>query len=158
MGKSHHILRAGGRNGDWEAVWKGKESLCSYICIYLFNFPSQSTFPASVPGSPSLSLSPLEYPVYGQQLWSICSVAQSCLTLCDPMDCSLPGSSVYRFSQARILEWISIPFSRGSSQPRDWTSLLRCRQILYCLSHQFTFFTFYGQQAPLNPQLVLYQH
>ena len=48
-------------------------------------------------------------------------VSQSCLTLCNPMDCSLPGSSVHGFLQARILEWVAIPFSRGSSQPRIWT-------------------------------------
>ena len=41
------------------------------------------------------------------------------LTLCDPMDSSLPGSSVHGIFQARILEWIAISFSRGSSQPRD---------------------------------------
>ena len=40
---------------------------------------------------------------------------------CDPMDCGPPGSSVYGILQARILEWVVIPFSRGSSQPRDWT-------------------------------------
>ena len=39
---------------------------------------------------------------------------------CDPMDCSLPGSSVHRILQARILEWVAISFSRGSSQPRNW--------------------------------------
>ena len=50
-------------------------------------------------------------------------VAQSCLTLCDPMGCSLPGSSVHGIFQARILEWVAISFSRGSSQPRDWTPL-----------------------------------
>ena len=44
-------------------------------------------------------------------------VVQSCLTLSDPMDCSLPGSSVHGISQARILEWVAISFSRGSSQP-----------------------------------------
>ena len=44
-------------------------------------------------------------------------VTQSCLTLCDPMDCSPPGSSVHGISQARILEWVAFPFSRGSSQP-----------------------------------------
>ena len=44
---------------------------------------------------------------------------QSCLTLCDPMDCSLPGSSVHGISQARILEWVAMPSSRGSSWPRD---------------------------------------
>ena len=48
-------------------------------------------------------------------------VAQSCLTLCNPMDCSLPGSSVCGIFQARILEWVAIAFSRRSSQPRDWT-------------------------------------
>ena len=47
-------------------------------------------------------------------------VAQSCLTLCDPMDCSLPGSSVHGiFFRVRILEWVAIFFSRRSSQPRD---------------------------------------
>ena len=48
-------------------------------------------------------------------------VAQSCPTLCDPVDCSLPGSSVRGIFQARILEWAAIYFSRGSSRPRDWT-------------------------------------
>ena len=50
---------------------------------------------------------------------SVC--AQSCLTLCDPMDCSLPGSSIHRIFQARILEWVAISFSRGSSRPSDQT-------------------------------------
>ena len=61
---------------------------------------------------------------------------QSCPTLCDLMDCSLPGSSVHGILQARILERVAIPFSRVSSQPRDWTHvllwLLHCRQILHC--------------------------
>ena len=48
-------------------------------------------------------------------------VAQSCLTLCKPMDCSPPGSSIYGILQARILEWVAIPFSRGSSWTRDQT-------------------------------------
>ena len=52
-------------------------------------------------------------------------VTQSCLTLCDPMDCSLPGSSVHGIFQARILEWVAISFSRGSSRPRDWTRVSR---------------------------------
>ena len=46
-------------------------------------------------------------------------LTQSCLTLCDPIDCSLPGFSVHWISQARILEWVAIPFSRESSRPRD---------------------------------------
>ena len=47
-------------------------------------------------------------------------VAHSCPTLCDPVDCSLPGSSVHRILQARILEWVAISFSRRASWPRDW--------------------------------------
>ena len=46
-------------------------------------------------------------------------IAQSSLTLCDPMDCSSPGSSLHGILQARILEWCAIPFSRASSQPGD---------------------------------------
>ena len=53
------------------------------------------------------------------------SVAQSCPTLCDPMNPSTSGSSVYGILQARILEWVAIPFSRGSSQPRDRTLVSR---------------------------------
>ena len=49
------------------------------------------------------------------------SFSQSCLTLCNPKDCSLPGSSVHGISQARILDWVAISFSRGSSQPRSQT-------------------------------------
>ena len=48
-------------------------------------------------------------------------VAQSCPTLFDPMDCSLPGSSLHGILQARVLEWVAISFSRGSSRRRDWT-------------------------------------
>ena len=53
--------------------------------------------------------------------WTWVKDAQLCLTLFDPMDCSPPGSSVHGTLQAKILEWVAIPFSRGSSQPRDWT-------------------------------------
>ena len=48
-------------------------------------------------------------------------VTQSCPTLCDPMDCSPPGSSIHGIFQARVLEWGAIAFFRRSSQPRDWT-------------------------------------
>ena len=66
-----------------------------------------------------------------------CEVAQSCLTLCNPTDCSLPGSSIYGISQARILEWVAISFSRGSSRPRDRTWVSRfVGRCFYHLSHQ----------------------
>ena len=55
--------------------------------------------------------------------WS--EVTQSCLTLCNPMDCSIPGFSVYGIFQARVLEWVGISFSRGSFRPRDWTHVSR---------------------------------
>ena len=65
--------------------------------------------------------------------------AELCLTLCDPMDCSPPGSSVHGIFQARILEWVAMPSSRGSSRPRDWTpvSWVSCtgRQNLYHQRH-----------------------
>ena len=48
-------------------------------------------------------------------------VIQSCLTLCDPLDCSPPGSSVHGILQARILDWVAFPFSRGSSWPKRQT-------------------------------------
>ena len=50
---------------------------------------------------------------------------QLCPTLCDPMDCSLRGSSIHGIFQARVLEWVAISFSRGSYQPRDWTWVSR---------------------------------
>ena len=60
-------------------------------------------------------------------------VSELCLTLCDPMDYSLPGSSVHGILQARIPEWVAITWSKGSSQPRDRTCclprLLCCRWI-----------------------------
>ena len=48
---------------------------------------------------------------------------KSCPCLCNPMDCSLPGSSVHAISQAGKLEWVAISFSKGYSQPMDWTSI-----------------------------------
>ena len=61
--------------------------------------------------------------------------AQSCLTLCNPIDYSPADFSVHGIFQARILEWVAIFYSRGSSQPSDWTHIscvsCICRQILY---------------------------
>ena len=50
-------------------------------------------------------------------------VAQSCPTLCDPMGCSLPGYPIHGILQVRVLEWVAISFSRGSSRPRDRTQV-----------------------------------
>ena len=78
-------------------------------------------------------------------------VAQSCPTLCDPVDCSLPGSSVHGIFQARVLEWGAIAFSRGSNP-----GLLNCRQTLYRLSHQgrllfLKAFSFFESQNIFSP-------
>ena len=66
----------------------------------------------------------------------MCLVTQSCPTLCYALDYSPPGSSVHGILQTRILGWVAIPFSRESSQPRDWNSLLPCRQILFHFGNQ----------------------
>ena len=72
--------------------------------------------PAFSPSSPLHCLMDIIYAC-------VSHVAQSCLTLCNPLDCSPPGSSVHGMLQARILEWVAMPSSRGSSQPRDWTQV-----------------------------------
>ena len=78
--------------------------------------------------APSLMLPQLLYHYY-----DFCKHAESlqlCPTLCDSRDCCLPGSSAHGILQARILEWVAIPFSRRSSWPREWVCALNCRQIL----------------------------
>ena len=100
---------------------------------------SNENAPANVcPSWQSVVYQPTVFPLHGQTEGCV----QSCPTLCDPMDCSPPGSSVHGILQARILEWVAISFSRGSSWPRDQTrvsyiasSLLHRRRILYQLSH-----------------------
>ena len=98
-------------------------------------------------------------------------VSQLCPTLSDPMDCSLPGSSVHGIFQAIILEWIAISFSKESSRPRDRTrvshivdrrfticdlsqkanpGLLHCRQTLYDLSHEGSPSSREGNGKPLQ--------
>ena len=69
----------------------------------------------------SLELSKSKLFVPSQYKWS--EVAQSYLTLCNPMDCRPPGSSIHGIFQGRILEWVAISFSRRSSRPRDWTQV-----------------------------------
>ena len=72
----------------------------------------------------------------GESLCSVMLVAQSCPTLCNTMDCSLPGSSAPGILQTGILEWVAIPFSGNLLNQELNLGLLHCRKILYCLSHQ----------------------
>ena len=82
---------------------------------------------------------------------------ESCLALCDPMDCSPPGSSAHGIFQARILEWIAIRFSRGSSRPRDQT------QVFHIVGRFFTIWATREPQMPLawplpNSQRSFFSH
>ena len=74
-------------------------------------------------------------PVFIRKACMRAKLLHSCPTLCSPIDCRLPGSSVQGILQARILEWVAMPSSRWSSQPRGWThvSYVSCigRQVLY---------------------------
>ena len=71
----------------------------------------------------------LERKVMTNLMW--CEVIQSCSTLCDPMDCNIPRSSIHGIFPARVLEGVAISFSRGSSQPRDRTQVshIACRHF-----------------------------
>ena len=131
-------------------VWLlGPYGLWPARLLCLWNFPGKNTgvgchfllqriFPTQGLNSHHLCLlhcRRILYPLSHSVQFS--SVAQSCPTLCNPMDCSLPGSSVCGISQARILEWVAISFSRGSSWPRDWTHVScivgRCFTIQDCI-------------------------
>ena len=74
--------------------------------------------------------------------WCCSSVAKSCPTLSDPMNCSPPGSSVHKLSQARRLDWVAISFSKGTCWPRDWT----------CLS--YTVGKFFTTKTPGKPVIL----
>ena len=63
-----------------------------------------------------------------------CEVTQSCLTLCDPLDCSSPGSSVYRIFQERVLEWVAISFSKENHK-QDEKTMLRMGENIYKCSN-----------------------
>ena len=71
--------------------------------------------------------------VWLRQFYTSELVAQSCLTLCNPIDCSPPGSSVHGILQARILEWVAISFSRGSSRPRNQTRVSCTAGIVFII-------------------------
>ena len=114
--------------------------------------PTPVAPPRFVPWSPSICsvLSVLsEWSKYG---WKWKLVTQSCPTLCDPMDCSPPGSSVHGILQARILEWAAISFSSGSSQPRDQTQVTRIAGRLYWLSHQGSLVNTDGSTGEYGPR------
>ena len=112
-----------------------------------------------------------EFQTPAQSAFIVCVVSLfSCVWLCKPMVCSPPGSSVHGILQARILEWVAMPFSRGPSRPRDQTlvSCLSCtdRRVLYqlsrrgsplCIQSVFVVYLFYTWQCvSLNPKLLIF--
>ena len=87
---------------------------------------SKDDYPESTNGEMFAKAADAKLRLYLCFTYSLCAKAvQSCLTLCDPMDHSPPGSSVHGILQARILEWVALPSSRGSSWPRDWNCVSR---------------------------------
>ena len=102
--------------------------------LHPWDFPGKSGVPLPSPwDSTKLHFSKRMHHFVSQQTLMIISVAlllhqhlqslQLSLTLCNPMDCSLPGSSLHGIFQARIVEWVSMSFSRRSSRPRYWTQV-----------------------------------
>ena len=71
-------------------------------------------------------------------------VAQSCPTLCDPLDCSLSRFSIHGIFQARVLEWVAISFSWGSSRPRDWP------WVSHIVSRRFTIWATSGKHPRIS--------
>ena len=96
--------------GEGEAL----HQLCRSPCFYL------------KPHSRSVTV------IYSIRMRVLAKSLQSCPTLCNPMECSPPDSSVHGILQARILEWVTMPSSRGSSQPKDRTQVSCAgRGVLY---------------------------
>ena len=114
---------------DWSdlaaaaAAFRSKLTLSWYLCM-VWGKGLKVFFGMWVSSCPS-TISLIQMPVFMAVPhcldYSVCSVTKSCPTLCAPMDCSLPDSSVHAFLPARILEWVAISSSRGYSRPRDQT-------------------------------------
>ena len=128
------------------AVWCVSSVVVAYglVTYSMWNIPGPGIEPVSPasqgiflttgpPGKPPLLFVLMPPPRPSSTKWvfdynfthSKCLVAQSCTTLCDPMDCRPPGSSVHEILQARVLEWVAMPSSRGSSQPNDQNQVSR---------------------------------
>ena len=99
--------------------------------LWLFSFFQQQFYW----DSPIWSVPPMNFGIVTKLCKHHAKLLQSCLSLCDPLDCSPTGSTIHGILQARILEWVAISFSRGSSQLRDRTlvSFVSCigRRVLY---------------------------
>ena len=109
--------------------WRRKSNPLQYSCLE--NSMDRGVWWATVQGVTKrliwlkgwAHISPVLYITFLWLFYFMCLVTQSCPTLYDPMDCSPLGSSVHGDLQARILEWVAMPSSMGSSQPRDGTQV-----------------------------------
>ena len=104
-------------SGPWQTLWS---HLLPFSSLFTSNLATLGCF-LKPPGTLHLKAPAMWF---ASSLYSACVPAYllwSCLTLCDPMDYCLSDSSVHGILQARILEWIAMSFSSGSSQPKDWT-------------------------------------
>ena len=117
--------------------WRnGQEGQCSYyLGGFSHHYIHRQSQLIAVSRASCTSSSPWNCPLalycYGH-LVSIVQLLSHIWLFCGPMDCSLPGSSVHGISQARILKWVAISFSGGSSQPRDQTHVFCIgRKVLY---------------------------
>ena len=106
--------------------WTSKASSNTYHLSPMLAFPSVEKLSSAklVPGAKKVEDNRYMEKTRRKDNGMHTQLLQSCLTLCDPMDCSLPGSSVHGILQARILEWVAIPSSRGSSSARGRVSLI----------------------------------
>ena len=127
-------------------LWQWFHWTCSYVDLHLFMLVGAWYL---------YFITTIEIKVYWMNTWVniikaddhqiecyVYLVAQSGLTLCNPIDCSPPGSSVHGIPQTRILEWVAIPFSRGSSWPRNQI------QVSYIAGRSFTIWA--TRQVPLK--------
>ena len=143
-------MRWGGREskGRWRGTLRGQRIMKNAASIplpptmwalvsLLRSWAWFSAFCGRGPPPAVLSLGPAPQSPQGL-FWSCvqsCSVPQLCLPFCAPIACSSPGSSVHGIFQVRILDWIAITYSRGSSLPRDQT----CISCISCIDRQFLY-------------------
>ena len=135
---------------EWVAIsfsnaWKWKVKVKSLSRVWLLATPWTAAYQAPL----SMGFSRQEYwsgvPLPSLGAWVYAKSVRLCLTLCNPMDCSLSDTSLHGILQARILEWVAMPSSRGSSWPRDRT----CVSCISCIAGRF-----FTPEPPGKPQRI----
>ena len=106
----------------WREVETSKYRHCHWICPAQDCLATVARPNINLKVNASFLLNPVSFHILRfSKVHSDLQFTQLCPTLCDPIDCSPPGSTVHGILQARVLEWVAISFSRESSQPRQWT-------------------------------------